>query len=105
MRDAAAHYACADYRRVRNFFRHLFRAAPFVLLRQEKIADQVLRRVGLAEFGDGVELRGQRLIEWKIFADDFERARRCEISARTRRACFSLTGGAAVRLSPRERGG
>src|SRR5207237_3208348 len=96
-----------DHGRMRDFLRRWLRAAAFVFLRQEKIADQILRRVGLTEFDDGIELQSQRIFDCspQSFRNYFSRARRRQISARAGRACFSLTGGCAVRLSLWERGG
>src|SRR4029077_16607450 len=107
LRDAAAHYPRADHRRVRNFLRRWLRAAAFVFLRQEKIADQILRRVGLTEFDDGIELQSQRVFDCPAqpFRNYFSRARRRRIPARAVRTCFSLTGGCALRLSLWEREG
>src|SRR4029077_20275956 len=107
LRDTAAHYARADHRCVGNFLRRLLRAAAFVLFRQEKIADQILRRIGLAEFDDGIELHSQRIFDCSPhpFRNYFSRAGRRRISARTSRTSFSVTGGSAVRLSLWERGG
>ena len=64
MRDARAHYARADHRRVRDFLRRFFELPFAVFLRQEKIADQILRRLGLAELDDGIELQSQRVFDW-----------------------------------------
>ena len=57
LRYAAAHHTGADHRRVRDFFRGSFCTPFLVLLRQEKVADQILRRIALAQLNNRFQLR------------------------------------------------
>ena len=61
MRDARAHHAGADNRRVRNFLELL--ASFLVFFRQEKIANQILGRFGFAKIGNRIELELERFID------------------------------------------
>ncbi len=77
MRDTRTHYAGADHGGVHDFFRRRFRSSFFVFFREEKIADQILRRFGFSKIDNRVQLKREGLLSGrkKTFLDHFERAR------------------------------
>ena len=73
LRDSGTHDARANDRGVLNFLRRGFRRTFPVFVRQKEIPNQVLRRLGRAEFADRIHFHRKRFVDRRFAGalDDF----------------------------------